>query len=167
MNWEAIGAIGQMLGSVAVLVTLGYLAVQVKHARQETRRALSQGRSEGVRDLLARQGEAQQLGPFLKANAALGEQPSTFESALMERAGLTWEEARGQQIMQVAWLNYRLQLIPYVDELTDIERAAFDLGVRGMYGAAGVGRLFFETNIKVTQHADAVRFIDNLLAQPG
>ena len=31
MNWDAIGAVGQMLGSVAVLFTLGYLALQVKH----------------------------------------------------------------------------------------------------------------------------------------
>jgi len=46
MEWDAVGAIGEVLGSVAVLVTLGYLAVQVKHARAETRRALSQGRSE-------------------------------------------------------------------------------------------------------------------------
>ena len=31
MNWEEVGAIGQVLGSIAVFVTLGYLAVQVKH----------------------------------------------------------------------------------------------------------------------------------------
>ena len=45
MNWDAIGALGQMLGSIAVFVTLGYLAGQVRYARTETRRALSQGAS--------------------------------------------------------------------------------------------------------------------------
>ena len=30
MNWDAIGAIGQMLGSIAVLVTLTYLAAQIR-----------------------------------------------------------------------------------------------------------------------------------------
>jgi hypothetical protein len=49
MNWDAIGAIGQVLGSVAVFITLGYLAVQVRHQRQENRRALSQGRAEAAR----------------------------------------------------------------------------------------------------------------------
>ncbi|HSG90514.1 MAG TPA: hypothetical protein VLA56_14960 [Pseudomonadales bacterium] len=34
MDWEAIGAVGELLGALAVLVTLGYLAVQV---RQNTR----------------------------------------------------------------------------------------------------------------------------------
>jgi hypothetical protein len=34
MSWEEVSAIGQMLGSVAVFITLGYLAVQI---RQNTR----------------------------------------------------------------------------------------------------------------------------------
>ena len=38
MNWEAIAAIGQMLGSVAVFVTLGYLAMQVGQAKRQVQR---------------------------------------------------------------------------------------------------------------------------------
>ena len=34
MNWDAIGAVGEILGAVAVLITLAYLAVQI---RQNTR----------------------------------------------------------------------------------------------------------------------------------
>ena len=30
MNWEAIGAIGEILGAVAVVATLGYLAIQIR-----------------------------------------------------------------------------------------------------------------------------------------
>ena len=41
MNWDAIGAVGQVLGSVGVLITLMYLSVQVGHARRETRRSAS------------------------------------------------------------------------------------------------------------------------------
>jgi hypothetical protein len=41
MNWDAIAAVGQVLGSIAVLVTLGYLAVQVRHANYELQRATS------------------------------------------------------------------------------------------------------------------------------
>ena len=53
--WDAIGAVGQMLGSMAVFITRGYLAVQVKHARSEMRRPLSQGRFGGLIDLLIAQ----------------------------------------------------------------------------------------------------------------
>jgi hypothetical protein len=30
MNWDAIGAMGEILGALAVLVTLIYLAVQIR-----------------------------------------------------------------------------------------------------------------------------------------
>jgi hypothetical protein len=30
MNWEAISAVGQLVGALAVLVTLIYLAIQMK-----------------------------------------------------------------------------------------------------------------------------------------
>ena len=39
MNWDAIGAIGQVLGSLAVFVSLGYLAVQTKVSASATKHA--------------------------------------------------------------------------------------------------------------------------------
>ena len=30
MSWEAIGAVGEVLGAATVLITLGYLAVQIR-----------------------------------------------------------------------------------------------------------------------------------------
>ncbi len=49
MNWDAIGAIGEVLGAVAVALTLGYLAIQMKQnavgmrvaAKQEMTRQFS------------------------------------------------------------------------------------------------------------------------------
>ena len=43
MNWDAIGAIGQMLGSVAVLVTLAYVAMQLRQADRNQRGLMNQG----------------------------------------------------------------------------------------------------------------------------
>ena len=37
MNWDAVGAIGEVLGSVAVLISLIYLAFQVRQTRDQTR----------------------------------------------------------------------------------------------------------------------------------
>ena len=39
MDWDAIGAIGQMLGAAAVFISLGYLAVQLKTANLTARHA--------------------------------------------------------------------------------------------------------------------------------
>ena len=43
MNWEALGAIGEIVGAVAVVVTLGYLAVQI---RKNTRLELTESRGD-------------------------------------------------------------------------------------------------------------------------
>jgi hypothetical protein len=37
MNWEALGAIGEIVGAVAVVLTLGYLAVQMRQNTREVR----------------------------------------------------------------------------------------------------------------------------------
>ena len=42
LNWEAIGAIGEVLGSIAVVTTLAYLAVQVRQNTKGLRNAAYQ-----------------------------------------------------------------------------------------------------------------------------
>ncbi len=38
MNWEAIGAIGEVVGAIGVIVTLGYLAFQIRQNTGQLRR---------------------------------------------------------------------------------------------------------------------------------
>jgi hypothetical protein len=47
MNWDAISAIGEVIGATAVVVTLGYLAIQLRQARSEYTR-------NNARDLVVR-----------------------------------------------------------------------------------------------------------------
>ena len=42
MNWEAMGAIGEIVGAVGVIATLGYLAFQVRQNSNVTRSATRQ-----------------------------------------------------------------------------------------------------------------------------
>ena len=37
MNWEAIGAVGELVGASAVFITLIYLAIQIRNANQANR----------------------------------------------------------------------------------------------------------------------------------
>jgi len=167
MNWEAIAAIGQMLGSVAVFVTLIYLAVQLRQGRDDARRALSQSRGEAYRDITAMECDERYLAIQAKGGAALAVEPTGFIKVLMEEVGLTDEEGRYMFNVQLAWFNYRLRIIPYVDELPNAERHAFDLAIRATYGQpAGIPRLFYEAYIQLWAPPDAVRYIDTLLAQP-
>ena len=166
MNWEEVGAIGQMLGSLAVLVTLGYLAVQVRHANYELRRSISQGRGEAIRELfMARATDVQLARLLAKTAEAFGRQRDPFVDALMQRAGLTREEALRLSHEQAAWLNYRIQVFPYVGDLSTSDRAVFDNGIRATY-ESGMERVYLDTTIRYMAHPDFIRYIDNLLAQP-
>jgi len=53
MNWEAISAIGEIVGSIAVVVTLAYLAVQTRQNSHHTKALLQQGQSDRVTTMLA------------------------------------------------------------------------------------------------------------------
>ena len=39
MNWDAIGSIAEVIGALAVLITLAYLAVQVRQNSTQLREA--------------------------------------------------------------------------------------------------------------------------------
>ena len=39
MNWDALGAIGEIIGAVAVLATLFYLAAQIKMQNRQLERS--------------------------------------------------------------------------------------------------------------------------------
>ena len=42
MNWDAIGALGELLGALAVILTLGYLAAQIRQNTRTVRSATAQ-----------------------------------------------------------------------------------------------------------------------------
>jgi len=52
MNWQAIGAVGELIGGLGVIVTLLYLAVQVRHYTAEMRSAASESVAENLREWL-------------------------------------------------------------------------------------------------------------------
>ncbi len=53
MNWEALGAIGEVGGAVAVVFTLGYLAAQIRQNTRTTQFAAIQALEEGVTSTMA------------------------------------------------------------------------------------------------------------------
>lgn len=51
MNWDAIGALGEIVSALAVLITLIYFAVQIRTMRLNSEAELFTKTDEGVRDL--------------------------------------------------------------------------------------------------------------------
>ena len=46
MNWDALGAVGEIIGAVAVILTVGYLALQIRQNTAAVRSTATQGASQ-------------------------------------------------------------------------------------------------------------------------
>ena len=152
-----------MLGSLAVFVTLGYLAIQQSYTRRELQRSISQSRSDAARQLMMTQATDERLGSILgKVSSVVGEVFPPISAELTPAEERTWA------FWEFAWWQCRTQTITHIDELPAGERVQFDRGVGAAYGLPGRGRVWYE-HFKALQtlNPDAVRYIDNLLAQPG
>ncbi|MEO0437924.1 MAG: hypothetical protein AAF098_13545 [Pseudomonadota bacterium] len=54
MNWDAVSALGEWVGALAVLATLVYLALQIKQSSQSTRANIELDASRQLAHLVAR-----------------------------------------------------------------------------------------------------------------
>lgn len=56
MNWDAVGAIGEVVGALAVVATLGYLAIQIRQntmaVRRNSVRQANEGNSRALNSLI-------------------------------------------------------------------------------------------------------------------
>ena len=74
MNWDAIGAVGEILGAAAVVATLVYLAIQIRHARDAAADVNRLSRATGVRETIALNlGDSQLVGAWIKAQDSMSE----------------------------------------------------------------------------------------------
>jgi hypothetical protein len=101
VNWEAIGAIGETLGAIAVVISLVYLALQIRTQNVESRLAAMHEISVGFRDSISTFADPQMAELFTRANG--GEEPLTESEMLQLVVGIqrifrVWEEAYGQHL---------------------------------------------------------------------
>ena len=162
MNWDAIAAIGQAASALALVFVL----IQVRHARAEVRRSISQSRTTNSRELIVlRATDERLMNILLKSSEKLGPFSPPVTNAFVEKAGLTVVEARVAFYDLLAWWQHRALAIKYIDELSEGERFEFDCGIRAFYGDP-LAKLWYETQ-KPRLNPVAARYIDNVLAQPG
>lgn len=96
MNWEAIGAIGEIAGAIAVFCSLAYLAMQIRAQSQESRAATMHEISAGFRDNIGSFSEGELAGIFIRANTDINSLTETEKFRLItgaQRVLRLWEEA--------------------------------------------------------------------------
>lgn len=111
MNWDAIGAIGEIIGAVAVVASLAYVALQIRHnttALQSTnRQALVENDRESILatlqniDLLVKLGTDKPLSPEDQAKFSL-----IWIIDLRNRE-LEYFQYKAGAIDEAAWNSYR------------------------------------------------------------
>jgi hypothetical protein len=85
MNWEAIGAIGQVAGAIAVFVTLLYLAIQIRRSNELSRFSATKEIMNQFNDLNKMVVSDSELRQLLHKNTALSadEQERLYNFAMM------------------------------------------------------------------------------------
>lgn len=145
MNWEAIGAIGEILSAVAVLFTLIYLAFQVREAKTSTELlaknlevSVSESVAKGLNELNVAIGGSQDNARIMWA--MLNEPELLADSPVdMLRADRLWRSYNTQFAavyrLGLAGLIPKEQAATYVEDLAELH-------------ATPGGRLFLERNVE-------------------
>ena len=149
MNWDAVAALAELIGAVAVIITVAYLAVQI---RQNTKTAHS-GVQQGM------------LHPLHSVWLALSQDPELARlliKANREYESLTPEEALrfGSFVNDILaiWSSVRLQ---HQRSFVDAELwQSWDANFRKVFQAPGFQRVW--ESEKDTWHADFRRHVEGV-----
>ncbi len=100
MNWEAIGAMGEAVSAILVLITLIYLATQVRYAKNAAADANRLMRARGVCDY---QLACATNDLLIQSNTAGNDYGSWYEE-LSAALGITAEEAMRVDSLSLYWV---------------------------------------------------------------
>ena len=164
MNWEAIGAVGETLGSIAVLLTLVYLSFQVKHARSEFRHSIAQQRFDTHRSLTMAAVTSDDLARIMSALEEAWTPTMDRLEELEEAANLTAVEKKKFREYQKAWHIYRVQTIAEIEQLSKDQRRAFDITTGHLYNT-GITALWYKWSTMNFPFRDGItyEYIDELI----
>jgi hypothetical protein len=141
MTIQELGAIGEFIGSIAVLATLVYLTIQVRASKIQTRASLLQHRSDAARQLWLTEVQTPLLAKaMIKASSELGSE-RTLVRRFRETTSLTDEEISAVLSFAAAHFIHRQTM--FLSELTTTERKALDNQIRVMF-RSGPFRLWFD-----------------------
>ena len=100
MNWEAVGALGELIGALVVIITLVYIAIQVKYAKLAAADANRLVRSRGITDMqLFYLNNRATFNIWIKANGMVD-----YYQQLAEDLGLSYEEALDIDGLCLYWI---------------------------------------------------------------
>ncbi|MFT4562835.1 MAG: hypothetical protein ACI9BW_002582 [Gammaproteobacteria bacterium] len=158
MNWEAAGVIAEVVGAIAVVLTLVYLAVQVRYARNETIDQNRLTRSTAVREIILATTANDDFRSGQIRHWGLGE----YYETLAKKLGITSVEASrnewgDQYYFWMYWGQWTATNDPDdLRELKHIIQTLFALpGMRHTWDSSPLGKVLLDERF--------VEFVDEVL----
>ena len=99
MNWDAIGAIGEIVGALAVVVSLVYLGVQIRAQNRESSMLAMHQISQGFRESIGEFANLESADIYVRGNEDYDSLSDTERFVLiagLQRILRVWEEAYHQ-----------------------------------------------------------------------
>ena len=160
MNWEAIGAIGEIVGALAVVLTLGYLANQVRHAKEAAADTNRLERSKGVRDMML----ASASDSDLRENLTKGLLLSDYYDEIASKLNMSSNEAASFDWAMLYW--FWLHWGQYASTTKDSDVEELRNVIRGFYSNPGV-QLCWEKSpwARPVLEKGFVKFVDEILVK--
>ena len=164
---QLLGNYGEFIGSIAVLATLIYLTVQVRHSRSDSRAALLQHRSDAVRELWLTIARDKELAAALEKylSHVVDEKRPVYKE--LEGTGLDPVEAIRVERWMAANFFHRQTL--FNANLDASEQRKLDDQLISIYGTGGTNVAWFESTFpEGRKHGfdqDFVEHIRNLKAK--
>lgn len=147
MNWNAISAVAEILAAVAVLITLLYLAVQIRQAKEQIDYAGQRHRADAAREVLLSIANSNHLAPIF---AELG--------------GFPWGEHE-DSVRVFAWCHawMRTEEMNFRAMISPEQRATQDQLLRGWLSVPWAAKFWLEN--RAIYDADFANRMDELLEE--
>jgi hypothetical protein len=160
MDWSAIGAIGEILGAIAVALTLGYFAIQFRAAKDATADANRLERARGVREIML----ATSTNDKFRETITKGLQLSSYYEDLGNQLDMSPEQASSFDWAMLYW--FWLHWGQHASETSEADVNELTNVINVFYRNPGV-RFCWENSpwAKPALESDFVEFVDNILAK--
>ena len=161
MNWEAISAIGENTGAIAVIITVGYFALQTKAAREASADANRLECSNGVREIMLATISSKDVREALDKGMGSASLHGEFASKLK----VSRDEAFIVHWLMLSW--FWLHWGQYASTTTKKDLDELKNVVEIFYGNPGVQIIWNNSPFaKPALENDFVNFVEEVLKKP-
>jgi hypothetical protein len=163
VNWEIIGAVGELISGLAVLLTLVYLSWQLRDARNEMRQTIRQNRDTALREILI--AEMNHNEDLVRIDSALGVNTHVAR-ILTEKLDLPPKDVQLYSKRQELWWFYRTSTLANLDSLSDHQQYETKQHLKMVYGPGGTGEAWWEAWKEIRGEEDEnVNIVESILRE--